>query len=73
MPKLLTRQNQHLLDIFCEIQNVINQQGCPHSTWFMGDFESVFRALFSGGIYIVNKQYSKNMFLRNFDVTVKSI
>ena len=34
---------------------------------FMGHFESVFRALFSFGIYIVDKQDSKNMLLNNFD------
>ena len=42
-------------------------------TCFMGHFESVFRALFSFGIYIVNKQDSKNMFLNNFDFMVKSL
>ena len=33
----------------------------------MGHFESVFRVLFSCGIYIANKQDSKNVFLDNFD------
>ena len=71
-PKLLTR-HQHLFDIFCEIQYAITQQGSPRSTCFMDHFESVFRALFSCGIYIVNKQDNKNMFLNNFDFMAKSI
>ena len=69
-PKLLTGPNQHLFDIFfCEIQYAIT----PRSSCFMGHFETVFRALFSCGIYIVNKQDSKNMFLNNFDFMVKSL
>ena len=72
-PKLLTGRNQHLFDIFYEIQCAITQQGSPRSTCFMGHFESVFRALFSCGIYIVNKQDKKNMFLNNFDFMVKSV
>ena len=67
-----TADCQHLLT-FCEIQNAIPQWGSPRSSWFMSHFESVFRALFSCGIYIVNKQDSKNMFLRNFDFMVKSL
>ena len=58
---------------FCEIQYAITQRGSPRSTCFMGHFESVFRALFSCGIYIVNKQDNKNMFLNNFDFMVKSL
>ena len=50
-PKLLTGPNQHLFDIFCEIQYAITQRGSPRSTCFMSRFESVFRALFSCGIY----------------------
>ena len=73
MPKLLTRPNQHLLTSFCEIQYAITQQGSPQSTCFMGHFESVFRALFSCGIYIVNKEDNKNMFLNNLDFMVKSL
>ena len=72
-PKLLTGQNQHLFDIFCEIQYAITQQGSLRSTCFMGHFESVFRALFSCVIYIVNKRDNKNMFLNNFDFMVKSL
>ena len=71
--KLLAGPNQHLFDIFCEIQYAITQRGSPRSTCFMGHFESVFRALFSCGIYIVNKQDNKNMFLNNFDFMVKSL
>ena len=56
-----------------KIQNIITQRGSPWSTWFKSQFESVFRALFSCEIYIVNKQDSKNMFLRNFDSVVKSL
>ena len=41
---------------FFEIQYAITQRGSLWSTCFMGHFESVFRALFSCGIYIVNKQ-----------------
>ena len=52
---LKKNQNQHLFDIFCEIQYAITQRGSPRSTCFMGHFESVSRALFSCGIYIVNK------------------
>ena len=63
-PKLLTGPNQHLLTSFCEIQYAITQPGSPRSTCFMVHFESVFRALFSCGIYIVNKQDNKNMFLK---------
>ena len=55
-PKLLTGPNQHLFDIFCEIQHAITQRGSPRSTCFMGHFESVFGALLNCGIYIVNKQ-----------------
>ena len=69
-PKLLTVS---IFWHFCEIQNAIPQWGSPRSSWFMSHFESVFRALFSCGIYIVNKQDSKNMFLRNFDFMVKSL
>ena len=72
-PKLLIGPNQHLLTSFCEIQYSITQRGSPRSTCFMGHFESVFRALFSCGIYIVNKQDNKNMFLNNFDFIVKSL
>ena len=72
-PKLLTGPNQHLFDIFCEIQYAITQRGSLRSTCFIGHFKSVFRTLFSYGIYIVNKQDSKNMFLNNFDFMVKSI
>ena len=61
-PKLLTGPNQHLLDIFFEIQYVTTQRGSPRSTCFMGHFESVFRALFSCGIYIVNEPDSKRCF-----------
>ena len=71
-PKLLTGPNQHLFDIFCEIQYAITQRGSPRST-FIGHFESSFRALFNCGIYIVNKQDNKNMFLNNFDFMVKSL
>ena len=39
----------------------------------MGHFESVFIALFSCGIYIVNKQDSKNMVLNKFDFMIKSL
>ena len=59
MPKLLTGPNQHLFDTFCDIQYAITQLGSPGSICFMGHFELVFRALFSCGIYIVNKQDSK--------------
>ena len=73
-PKLLTGPNQYLFDIFLPyIQHAITQRGSPQSTCFMGHFESVFRALFSCGIYIVNKQDNKNMFLNNFDFMVKSL
>ena len=72
-PKLLTGPNQHLLTSFCEIQCAITQGGSPRSTCFMGHLESVFRALFSCGIYIVNEQDNKNMFLNNFDFMVKSL
>ena len=72
-PKLLTGPNQHLFDIFCEIQYAITQWGSPRSTCFMGHFESVFRPLFSCEIYIVNKQDNKNRFLNNFDFMVKSL
>ena len=76
-PKLLTGPSQHLFDIFCEIQYAITQRGSPRSTCFMGHFESVFRvlfrALFSCGIYIVNKQDNQNKFLNNFDFMVKSL
>ena len=72
-PKLLTLPNQHLFDIFCEIQYAITQRGFPRSTCLMGHFESVFRALLSCGIYIVNKQDNKNMFLNNSDFMVKSL
>ena len=72
-PKLLTRPNQNLFDIFLRIKYAITQRGSPQSTCFMGHFESVFRALFSCGIYIVNKQDKKSMFLNNFDFMVKSI
>ena len=74
MPKLLTGPNQHLFDIF--LRNsvyAITQRGSPRSNCSMGHFESVFRALFSCGIYIVNKQDNKNMFLNNFDFMVKSL
>ena len=57
-------------NFFVKIQNAITQWGSLRSTWFMGHFESVFRALFSCRIYIVNKQESKNMFLRTFDFMV---
>ena len=71
--KLLTGPNQHLLTFFCEIQYAITQRGSPRSTCFMGHFESDFRALFSCGIYIVNEQDNRNMFLNNFDFMVKSL
>ena len=61
------------LTSFCEIQYAITQRGSPRSNCFMGHFESVFKALFSCGIYIVNKQDNKNMFLNNFDFMVKSL
>ena len=72
-PKLLTGPNQHLFDIFGEIQYAMTQWGSPRSTCFMGHFESVFRTLFSCGIYIVNKQDNKNMFLNNFEFMDKSL
>ena len=72
-PKLLTGPNQHLFEIFCEIQYAITQQGSPRSTCFMGHVESVFRALFSCEIHIMDKKDSKNMFLNNFDFMVKSL
>ena len=72
-PKLLTGPNQHRFEFFCEIQYAITQRGSPRSTRFMGHFESISRALFSCGIYIMNKQDSKNMFLNNFDFIVKSL
>ena len=72
-PKLLTGPNQHLFDIFLRNSICITQRGSPQSTCFMGHFESVFRAFFSCGIYIVNKQDNKNMFLNNFDFMVKSL
>ena len=71
-PKLLTGPGQHLFDSFCEIQYAITQRGSPRSTCFIGHFESVFRALFSRGIYFVNKQDNKNMFLNNLTF-VKSL
>ena len=58
---------------FCEIQNDITQERSPRPTSFMVCFQSVFRGLFSCGICIVNKQDKKNMFLRHFDTTVKSL
>ena len=72
-PKLLTGPNQHFFLSFCEIQYAITRRGSPLLTCFMGHFESVFRALFGCGIYIVNKQDNKNMFLNNFDFMVKSL
>ena len=72
-PKLLIGPNQHLLTSLCEIQYVITQLESLRSTCFMGHFESVFRALFSCGIYVVNKQDNKNMFLNNFGFMVKSL
>ena len=72
-PYLLTGPNQHLFDIFLRNSICHNSGGSPRSTCFMGHFESVFRALFSFGIYIVNKQDNKNMFLNNFDFMVKSL
>ena len=71
-PKLLTGPNQHLFDIFLRNSISITHRGSPRSTCFMGHFESVFRALFSFAIYIVNKQ-DNNMFLNNFDFMVKSL
>ena len=74
IPKLLTGPNQHLFGIFfCEIQYAITQRGFLRSSRFMGNFESVFRALFSCGICILNKQDSENMFLNNFDFMLKSL
>ena len=72
-PKLLTGSNQHLFDIFCEIQYATTERGSPRSTCFMGHFESVIRALFSCRNYIVDKQDNKNRFLNNFDFMVKSL
>ena len=72
-PELLIGSNQHLFDIFLRNSICHTQRGSPRSTGSMGHFESVFRALFSCGIYIVNKQDNKNMFLNNFDFMVKSI
>ena len=68
-PNLLTGPNQHLFDIF--LRNSI----CHNSTGIspIDLFQSVFRALFSCGIYIVNKQDNKNMLLNNFDIMVKSL
>ena len=61
-PKLLTGPNQHLFDIFLRNSICHNSAGSPRSTCFMGHFESVFRALFSCVIYIVNKQDNKTYF-----------
>ena len=74
-PKLLTGPNQHLFDIFLQNSTCHNSAGrvSPRSTCFIGHFESVVRALFNCGIYIVNKQDNKNMFLNNFDFMVKSL
>ena len=60
------------LTSFCEFQYAITQRGSLLSTFFMGHFESVFRALFGCGIYIVNKQDNKNMLLNNSDFTLWS-
>ena len=46
----------------CEIQYAITQRGSLRLTRFMSHFESVFRALFSCAIYVVNKQDSKICF-----------
>ena len=59
-PKLLAGPNQHLFDMFSEIQNAITQRGSPRSTWFMGHFESVFRALFDCMIgFLLRRNYKK--------------
>ena len=61
-PELLTGTNQHLFDIFCEIQNAVTRGGSHRSTWFMGHFESVFRALFNSMISFLFKRNCKNVF-----------
>ena len=72
-PKLLTGPNQHLFDNFLRNSICHNSAGISPIDLINGSFESVFRALFSFGIYIVKKQDNKNMFLNNFDFMVKSL
>ena len=72
-PKLLTGPKQHLFYIFLRNSICHNSAGISPIDLFHGHFESVFRALFSCGIYIVNKQDNKNMFLNNYDFMVKSL
>ena len=69
-PKLLTGPNQHLFDIFLQNSICHNSAGISTIDLLNG---SVFRALFSCGIYVVNKQDNKIMFLNNFDFMVKSL
>ena len=72
-PKLLTGPSHHLFDIFCEIQNAINQRGSPRSTWFMGHLESVFIALFGCMIgFLLGRNY-KNVFFCGLCSVVKCL
>ena len=45
MPKLLTGPNQHLFDIFGEIQYAIAQRGSPRSTIILNQFLELFSAV----------------------------